>query len=152
MKIRRIMVAVDFSACSHQAVDYACKLAADVGAKIVLVHAMEPFYLGASSLGPYADYPILVQEQRDHAKKAMHDLTKKLEQKRVPLDKPLVIAGSAAHVIPDQAERRNIDMIVMGTHGRTGFSHMLLGSVAERIVRTAPCAVLTIREKGPVKK
>jgi len=58
-----------------------------------------------------------------------------------------VLFGSGARCIVDYATEHDIDLIVMGTHGRTGMSHLLMGSVAERVVRTAPCAVMTVRTK-----
>jgi nucleotide-binding universal stress UspA family protein len=60
-----------------------------------------------------------------------------------------VVSGRAADTIADYARTERFDLIVMGTHGRTGWSHVLLGSVAERVVRTAPCPVTTVRDATP---
>lgn len=144
--IRRILVPVDFSEHSERATWYACELAATVGAHVELLHVVEdPFVSGAYSpgvyLGPSAealDGIVTDAENRlDRAASAV--ASSGLRPDRV------VLRGHPAQSIADHAKACDADLIVMGTHGRTGIAHLLLGSVAERTLRTADCPVLTIK-------
>jgi universal stress protein A len=147
MKISRIMVATDFSDCSKEAVECACGLAADLGAKLVLLHAIEPVYFAGAFYGPDASVPMLTEEQRRYAQEAMEELRQSLEKRKIEIEDGRIASGPPAQMIVEAAQADNIDLIVVGTHGRGGVAHLLLGSVAERVVRTARCPVLTIREK-----
>jgi nucleotide-binding universal stress UspA family protein len=145
MTFKTILVPTDFSEPSTAALDYAKQLADAFNASIHLLHvvqdpARQPWILetyGVSSLDVLAD--IMTQAQRDleHALPESERKTHKAE---------LVTAvGSPFGEILDYARKNNVDVIVMGTHGRGALAHALLGSVTERVVRFAPCPVLTVR-------
>jgi universal stress protein A len=134
--IQRILCPVDFSEASAAALAYAEKLTRSTGAELVLVHA---FDIPASLT--YAD----VQNPADPAVRAqLEDLP--LTSSAVKTVRVLH-AGPPGEVICWLAQHRECDLIVMGTHGRTGLKHLLLGSVAEYVMRHARCPVVTFRER-----
>ena len=144
--IRRILVPVDFSEHSDRATWYACELAACVGARVELLHVVEdPFVSGAWSpgvyLGPSAEIleGILTDAQNRLERAASAAASSGLRPHVV------VLRGHPAQSIVEYAKACDADLIVMGTHGRTGIAHLLLGSVAERTLRTAACPVLTTK-------
>jgi nucleotide-binding universal stress UspA family protein len=145
--ITRILVPVDFSSHSDRALRYATRLAAQSGASIELLHVVDnPFASGAWTSEVYVpELPQMIETLLGEANKRLTAL------KSVPASKGIavetrVMPGQPAHTILDHAHAGAFDLIVMGTHGRTGFSHLFVGSVAERVVRRAPCPVLTVRE------
>jgi universal stress protein A len=151
IEISRILAPTDFSAHSTGALRYACGMAERFAAELHLVHVL-------SEIVPTGPDPLLMpvmppefyQENEDRAKE---NLTTLLDNS---WGKPgaLVVAvrwGSPVEAIVDYASEKKIQLIVIATHGRTGLSHALLGSVAERIVREAPCPVLTIRAPDRVR-
>jgi nucleotide-binding universal stress UspA family protein len=144
MKIRRMLVATDFSQCSQRALEYAIGLATDLGAKLFLVHAIEPVYFAGAFYGPDASVPMLTEEQRRYAKEAMVDLRDALKRRNVAVADVIIASGPPHQMIVEEAAARKVDLIVVGTHGRGGVAHLLLGSVAEKVVRSAKCPVLTI--------
>jgi universal stress protein A len=135
--LQRILCPVDFSPLSAKALAYAERLAAGTGAELVLAHA---FDIPASHT--YDD----VQNPADP--------TIRTQFEELPLTSPnpkvvrVLHAGPPGDVICWLAENRCCDLIVMGTHGRTGLKHLLLGSVVEHVVRHARCPVLTIADKS----
>ena len=139
-------VPVDFSTDSLRAAEYAKNFAAPFGAQLVLLHVIEPIYY-ASPADMYAASPnlaLLIEEQRKAAQAQLEQLAQKLSGQGAKVQ-TLLKSGSPAQVIADTAKRIKADLIVMATHGRTGLAHVLLGSVAERVVRLATCPVLTVR-------
>ncbi len=144
-RISRILVPTDFSPTADAALDYAFGLAEKFGASIQLLHVLEdPFvYEGISGEGYIAEAPAIRTAM-------LNDAHAKLRQRagaggpKIKVEAE-VLFGHGARSIAEYAAERVVDLIVMGTHGRTGVAHLLLGSVAERIVRTAPCPVLTVR-------
>ena len=144
--ITRILVPVDFSSHSDRAVRYAATLAGQVGASVELLHVVEDFF----SIPAYSE--IFVPNAPDLVQTMVNDAAQRLEllkEGMFPHGAAVttnVFIGRAAATIVDHARAGGFDLIVMGTHGRTGVTHLLMGSVAERVVRTSPCAVLTIRE------
>ena len=139
MEIRAILLPTDFSHASDAAVTFASSLAARFGSKLFLVHVEEPpVAYGGAEL--YYGVPEPVTE----------DLERMLKEIEIPDDVPVerhLIRGEPAAAIVQFAKDHDIDMIVMGTHGRTGLWRMLMGSVAEAVVRRAPCPVLTYKAK-----
>jgi nucleotide-binding universal stress UspA family protein len=131
--IERILAATDFSLCSLAALEYAEELARTLGVPLLLLHAT-----GAPTM------PAEVQERTGDA--AAHALTRSVERLREHglTARGLMRPGSAAEEIVRTAELEQASMIVMGTHGRTGVRRVLMGSVAEHVVREAPCPVLTV--------
>ena len=146
-RFTRILVPTDFSDTSDAALGYARWLAETFGASLHLLHAFEDPY-AAGALVPEV-YGTVSEELREVALKAAENqLQQRLpEAARVPLrGTTAVVTGSPAPAIVKYASEHGVDLIVMGTHGRGGMAHLLLGSVAEKVVRTAPCPVLTVRE------
>jgi nucleotide-binding universal stress UspA family protein len=144
--IKRILAPTDFSAHSEYAVRFACALAERLGAELHLINVL-------SEIIPAGPDPLLMpimppQFYQENEERAKETLRKLLEPS---WGKPAAVTtavqwGSPVEAIVDYAQDQRIDLIVIATHGRTGLSHVLLGSVAERIVREAPCPVLTIRD------
>jgi nucleotide-binding universal stress UspA family protein len=145
--VSRILVPIDFSTHSEQALVYAGRLAARLGASIQLLHVVDdPFLAGAWSPEVFvADPSDVLAELRRGAAAHLAELAERLSVSGAPVH-TAVLTGHPARTIVEYTEREGIDLIVMGTHGRTGLSHALLGSVAERVVRRAPCAVLTLKD------
>jgi nucleotide-binding universal stress UspA family protein len=134
--VLRILVPVDFSSVSKKALAYAERLIAGTGAELVLLHAFElPATFTRADIQNPADPKI---------RKQFEDLP--LVSQDVKVERVLH-AGPPGAVICWMAENRSCDLIVMGTHGHTGVKHLLLGSVAEYVVRHARCPVLTVSEK-----
>lgn len=143
MEIRQILAPTDFSEYSRQAVAYAYKMAQHFGAKLLLLHVVEelPPYIGFI---PPAEAAAVLKGLEGQARAALAQLLPKAEDATVEITCQAV-TGTPYFEIIEIAHEEKADLIVMATHGRTGFSHFIMGSVAERVVRTAPCAVLTIR-------
>jgi nucleotide-binding universal stress UspA family protein len=145
-RITRILVPTDFSATSDEALDYAKILAGQFGASLHVLHAFEdPFTTTAFASNLYATLPLSLRAE------LLTDVERRLAD-RLPADQKTrfngtteVLSGQPAKVIVDYASAIQADLIVMGTHGRSGVAHLLLGSVAERVVRAAIAPVLTIR-------
>ena len=145
--VTRILVPTDFSEPSDAALEYAATLAGRLGASLHLLHVFEDPYLsgGAFAAEMYAPVPEDLREALlTEAKRELEDRLAKLEARHVEASAD-VYTGPTARAIADYARTHELDLIVMGTHGRGGMAHLLLGSVAERVVRTAPCPVLTVR-------
>ncbi len=140
--IKKVLCPVDYSVCSQEAFKYAAHIARTESAKLYLVHVIDVRSFGHES--PLdSDVP---KPSEDAIRRIKEDLTKKAadEVEGVEIE-PVVVVGVPVKVILSVAEERKVDMIVMGTHGRTGIPHVIIGSVAENVVRKAPCPVLTIR-------
>lgn len=141
MQLRRILVPIDFSLTSRRALDFAVPLADQFKARITLLHVIEPV-MYPQEIGPVAVSEVhLVQG-------ALKELTN-LARELVPaarLHRVLTRTGLPYREIADAAKDLDIDLIVATTHGHTGLKRVLLGSTAERIVRHAPCPVLTVRQ------
>jgi universal stress protein A len=146
MAIRRILVPIDFSQDSLHALAYARDLAQSFRAELLLLHVVDQTYLAGAPELRLANPALakLLDDQWQIAKTHVAHFGADLESKGQHVQ-TLVKRGSPAQVIADTAKRTAADLIVMGTHGRTGLAHMLIGSVAEKVVRTAACPVLTVR-------
>jgi len=149
MRIRRILLATDFSDCSEPAVNYATALALELGARVTIIHACEPIIAG-DIYGTLEAVTLHDQVERA-ARRSMDALVAHLAKQGVR-SSGTVEDGRAEDVILRSS--RSADLVVIGTHGRGGLSHLFLGSVAERVVRAARCPVLTIRapEKASRKR
>jgi len=135
------MVTTDFSANSEVAVKPAIEIARKFGARIVLVHALEG--AGADPQAVAVDLAALAAMTREQ----LQEFGAREIGDAVPWTAEVVF-GPPYMAITDAAERDHADLIVLATHGRTGLLHLLLGSVAERVARTAACPVLTVRVPG----
>lgn len=145
-ELKTILVPVDFSSHSEKALEHAVELARRFDARVELLHC---YQVGLGSVSPYG--PVLPQEFGNEVKEAaerkLADWCRRVEEQG------LTASCRLSQLFPPEAilftaEELGADLIVMGTRGLTGFRHVLLGSVAERTVRTAECPVLTVRADG----
>jgi len=139
---KHILVPTDLSEGAEQALDYACELARTLGAQVHLLNVISIPALGVPELGV-----ALTASMIDDLVVGNQDAIDQLARTRctAEIGQVMVRTGDARDVINQTAKELGADLIVMGTHGRRGLSRALLGSVAENVVRTAPCAVLTVR-------
>jgi nucleotide-binding universal stress UspA family protein len=140
---RTILVPVDFSANSEEALDYAVELAGKLDAKLYILNVIALPGLGIPELGAGLAPGVIDSMVRD-SEAALAKLADARRSKAQIAD-TLLRTGDARDVIVNTVEDVAADLIVMGTHGRRGVTRALLGSVAESVLRTAPCPVLTIR-------
>jgi nucleotide-binding universal stress UspA family protein len=146
-RILRIMHATDFSSASTRALETAVEFARWHRAELFLVHVLVPhIYYPADSDADPAFYVELERSTRRQAQSALEKLTNKLKRAKVKVT-GLLLKGTAHDQIVRAAKNRRADLIVIGTHGRTGLSRLLMGSVAGRIISGASCPVLTVRGK-----
>ncbi len=145
--MRRILVPVDFSACSRAALEHAAMLAKSFNATIDLLYVWEApaFVAPEAMVGAAGTTQTLAQLASDQAEVAMREFAAQAREAGIEIAATRVEQGDPAHTIVELAERENYDLIAMGTHGRSGFAHFLLGSVAEKVVRRAARPVLTVR-------
>ena len=143
MFARKILFPTDFSPASEEALRWATSLCRDTGATMLIVHAEEPpmAYGGGEMYYGMSD-----DTNRDELRKSLAQV---VPLDTVPFDHMLLL-GDPAKAIAGIAEREHVDLIVMGTHGRTGITRLLMGSVAESVVRQAKCPVLTIKQPAEV--
>ena len=142
MRTKRILVPVDFSKPSLAALRYANELAHALKGFIDVVHVIEAVAY-APMIGPSVDLDRLREEQERRARRQLDRIGATLG-KRLGRKHMLLRVGGAASSIVDEAKHRGTDLIVMSTQGRHGVGRWLLGSVAERVVRTADCPVLIV--------
>ena len=146
-QFKTILVATDFSEASEHALEYAHTLAHSMGARLHLLHVVPDPVLASAWSEAYAyDLTVLGEHVRTQAEQEISKRARSFGDVAVTTE---VVIGNPAATIAATAVTRGVDMIVMGTHGRSGFSHFFLGSVAERVVRYGPCPVLTIRQPVP---
>jgi len=144
--VTRILVATDFSEASGAALAFAKTLASRFGASLHLLHVLEdPYVTGAFAPEVYAPPPPGLRESwLRSAEGTIAMLVTEADRAAFDITTDVVF-GPIAHTIVERASQIGADLIVMGTHGRGGVAHLLMGSVAERVVRTAGCPVLTAR-------
>jgi nucleotide-binding universal stress UspA family protein len=139
-RIGHILVATDFSACSEEAIEFAADFAKRFGADLSIVHIYEiPSF--AAGFGAAE----IIAPMEESARRRLNRILASLPPDRPPARATLRF-GMAADGILAEAGDVHADLIVLGTHGRTGLAHAFLGSVAERVVRLSPVPVLTVRE------
>ena len=145
LKIERILCPLDFSDFSIKAYDYAQSLARHYQAKLFLEHVLSPIFASYPSY-VYPDLANdLYQDLRTHAEQQLQEFAKTRTANGFPLEIS-VCEGAATDAILAFARSHAVDLIVMGTHGRHGFDHLLLGSVTEKVLRKAACPVLAVRQ------
>jgi nucleotide-binding universal stress UspA family protein len=146
--IKRILVPTDFSEPSEDALAYAKGLADAFGASVHLMHVLEDLAAHAWTTEVYvAALPGVHEEMERHARERLEQLLSAADRAKYRAEIVLRV-GSPFVEIVRYAREEQVDLIVLGTHGRGAIAHMLLGSVAERVVRKAPCAVLTVRHEA----
>jgi nucleotide-binding universal stress UspA family protein len=146
MEFRRILAPTDFSEYSKKAVVSALALAQKFGAKLTILHVIEPPPYPIDGYVPPSLSTTFLEDLERQASQDLAQVVPEAEAANVEVAR-LVTVGTPYRRIIDTAEAQQVDLIVMATAGRTGFSHLLLGSIAERVVRTASCPVLTIRPR-----
>ena len=145
LRIKNILVPVDFSDCSIKALRYAIPLAKEHKAAITLAYVVPSVSATFGEYGAF-DAAAITKEMRAGAERQLATLAVDEGRGLVATD-TVVRTGPAAAEIVTLAKDLPADIIVISTHGRSGFKHVLLGSVAERVVRHAPCPVLVVRER-----
>jgi nucleotide-binding universal stress UspA family protein len=140
LKLQTILHPTDFSPRSEQAFEMACSLARDHGAGIILLHVIElPITVQGGVMTPPAPEPV---EDKREAQEKLRRISAAAANLKV---EPRLEVGDSPSVILNVAKESKCDLIVMGTHGRTGIARFLMGSVAEMVLRKAPCPVLTLK-------
>lgn len=146
--INSVLVPIDFSDYSKSALRYAVNFAKSFNAEIILIYVVEPvIYPPDFSMGQIA-MPSINTEWDDRAKDELQKLAKS-EVIGAVKAKTIIKTGKPFVEIIETAKEENVDLIIIATHGRSGVEHILFGSTAEKVVRKAPCPVLTLRE--PIK-
>jgi len=135
--LKHVLVATDFSPASDAALTYGRALARTFGASLRVLHVVDNFFLRPTPADPHA---IVAAKQR-----TVNEQLTDEDRKHLHAEATIEMSDSPAEAITGYARAKDIDLIVMGTHGRGAVSQLLVGSVAERVVRTAPCPVLTVR-------
>jgi universal stress protein A len=143
--IKKILVPTDFSPASKKAFSYALRLAGEQGSKITLLHVLEPetplTLAGRPAAAGFSE------EELADTKVSLRALADEANGAGVAGAKSIVRSGVATHEIVEVAKELDVDLIVIATHGLTGWKHFAIGSTAERVARAAPCPVLVVREK-----
>jgi nucleotide-binding universal stress UspA family protein len=146
IRVSQILVPTDFSPTSDLALDYAREIARRFGASLHLLHVLEDPFVH----GPFAS-DMFIDERADVRRAVLEDARARLAHRvrrregEVAAASAEIVSGHSADTIVKYAHELGADLIVMGTHGRTGLAHLLIGSVAERVFRTSPCPVMTVR-------
>ena len=143
MMARHILVPTDFSQYANYAVDYALELAKTLQARLTFIHVIHLTPLVTGDIGSLGISSYLAEIESD-AQQRMQTLLNRVHQQGGQ-GETTIVQGVPFQVIIETAESRDVDLIVMGTHGRTGLTHVWMGSVAEKVVRLAPCPVLVTR-------
>lgn len=152
MQVKTILVPSDFSDYAEYAFTWALEIAEKWGAKVVALHAAPMFsHLAYPETVYMVDLAKMEAEILADAEKKLQEFVAKKGTSTVPVETRAVL-GDPFWEICKAAEQNRADLLVMGSHGRTGLAHVLLGSVAERVVRHAPCPVLVARLPRPAKK
>ena len=143
-RLKNILVPIDFSDCAKKALEYAIPFAREHDATVTAIYVVPPVY----GVGEYGgmDFTGLEAESRAEAEARLNRLVDEDLDGKVSVE-TIVRNGPAASEIIEAARDLPADLIIISTHGRTGLKHALLGSVAEHVVRAAPCPVLVVREK-----
>lgn len=143
--IKKILAPTDFSPASESALKYALRLSCEFGSALTFLHILEPVmpltFEGLSMSPP------LPETESSEANTRLKALVATARERGVTGAKAMYRRGIASQEIVETARDLDVDLIVMATHGHTGWKHFAIGSTAERVVRAAPCPVLVVREK-----
>ena len=142
---KRILAPIDFSGCSLSALTYALGMAGKFAAKVTLLNVVEP----TAYADNYLTTPAAMEEAHQNLMTTGRERLTALQRRAVAqrlVVETLVRMGRAQSEISDTAKAIGADLIVMGTHGHSGLKQLLLGSTADRVIRNAPCPVLTVRD------
>ncbi|MGE0546229.1 MAG: universal stress protein [Kofleriaceae bacterium] len=146
MWFKKILVAVDFSPPAHDALQVAAAMAADSGAELHLLHAWSPGVYGV--YGMEGVPATMINEVMEDIRNGLATWKRDAEQLGATIVTTAVRTGAPWHEIIETVRADpSFDLVIVGTHGRTGLKHVLLGSVAEKVVRHSPCPVLVVRKR-----
>jgi nucleotide-binding universal stress UspA family protein len=143
MSTPHFLVPIDFSACAEQALDYAIRLARTLKARLTVLHVMQPVPMAGVDMGVALPETYL-RELEEAVQRDMEEALARVTAAGLTAER-VVLYGVPFQEIVETAKARQVDLIVMGTHGHTGLMYVLLGSVAEKVIRLAPCSVLVVR-------
>ena len=143
MSPSHVLVPTDFSASAEQTLDYAIRLARTLNARLTVLHVIQPVPMAGSDMGVALPEAYL-QDLEEAVQRSMEETLARVTAAGLTAER-IVVYGVPFQEIIETAKARQVDLIVMGTHGRTGYMHVLLGSVAEKVIRLAPCSVLVVR-------
>lgn len=146
--IKKILVPIDFSDYSKNALKYAADFAQNFKAKIYLIYVIEPVIYPADFSIGQVTIPTPDVDMNARAQSELDALAKTFVESSIEVE-TIIKSGKPFVEINETASEKDIDLIIIATHGHTGVEHLLFGSTAEKVVRKAPCPVLTLRE--PVK-
>lgn len=149
LPFKKILCPIDFSEPSYEALKRANEIAVHFSAELYIVHIVPiaPVIPGSATVPATFNIPMYQQELEVSSKAMMVDIIDRWVSKEVPAQ-PIVVAGDAPHHIVRIAEEEEIDLIVMSTHGQTGWRRFVFGSVADKTVKMASCPVLLIRAEA----
>jgi nucleotide-binding universal stress UspA family protein len=153
---KHILIPTDFSESANKAIDYALPIAKQFQSRLSLIHVYEPIIYYADAPIGMPDVVEIEQNIRTSAEDSLrlivdqHIKPREAEYGPIAVERILVQGKPYLEILRAAFERR-VDLIVLSTHGRSGLEHILMGSVTEKVVRKAPCPVLTVRVKGEFK-
>jgi nucleotide-binding universal stress UspA family protein len=143
MNVKKILFPTDFSDSSDAALSYASSLAAETGALLYIVHVGNDSSTYLAGYGGFSSVPDSADQVARENKALLNQVKPTVPNVNY---QHRYLSGPPEHEILDFAKREHVDLIVIGSHGRTGLSRLLLGSVAEAVVRRAKCPVLTVKQ------
>lgn len=146
-KIERILLPTDFSDFSKNAMEYAVSLVRMHKAKLYVLHVIEHIFDISGFYVPHLPVNELYREMEETAKNEIEKFINKKSREGIEVEN-MVVSGTPFLEIVRTAREKNIDLIVIATHGRTGLEHVLFGSVAEKVVRKSPCSVFVVKQTG----
>ncbi len=144
--LKSILVATDFGEASDAALSYGREMARAFGATLHVLHVADDVYVRLGGDAYVTVLPELQKDLEDDAQRKLNELLIDNDPNPLQVTKAVVTSSATAACVVQYARDNRINLIVVGTHGRGAVAHLLMGSVAERIVRTAPCPVLTVRQ------
>jgi len=144
IKLQRILVPIDFSGHSKNALKYALSFAQQFRASIDLIYVVEPTVYPADFSFGQIGFPNVEKELQEYGNKELKNLIDEEIGGQV-VSRKIVRTGKPFYEINQYAQERDIDLIIIATHGHSGVEHILFGSTAEKVVRKAPCPVLVVR-------
>ncbi|HUI29293.1 MAG TPA: universal stress protein [Candidatus Acidoferrales bacterium] len=144
VSLKKILVPQDFSDYSLHALKYAVTLAGLFKSELVIIHVVEPIVYPADFSFGQVSIPAMEEEIRKHSEEQLNELVAKEIPDSIKVTS-IIRVGKPFIEIVDVAKSESIDLIVISSHGRTGMDHVLFGSTADKVVRKAPCPVLTVR-------
>ena len=145
LRLKKILTPTDFSPASKNALNYALHFAEEFGGELTLLNVVEPIpttsYMAIPGAIPFFEGDFAAAEKK------LRSLVTSIQNEKIQRPHWKVRVGVPSHEIVEAAKEMNVDLIIVATHGYTGWKHFCIGSTAERVVRAAPCPVLVVREK-----